>query len=72
MNIKVFSFRPLFVFIFLFGACTLPFELEPPNQVFFVQKTGNQQEQLSLDRFQFTAFAYQSSKNQNPPKGHGQ
>lgn len=72
MNVKVFSFRPLLVFIFLFGTCTLPFELEPPSQVFFVQKTGNQQEQLGLDRFQFTAFAYQRSKIHSPPKRQGQ
>ncbi len=72
MNVQYFSFRPLLVFIFLFGACTLPFELEPPSQVFFVQKTRNQQEQLSLDRFQLTAFAYQRSKIQSPSKGHGQ
>ncbi len=71
MNVKVFSFRPLLVFIFLFGACTLPFELEPPSQVFFVQKTGNQQEQLNLERFQLTEFAYERSKIQGPPKGHG-
>ena len=72
MNVNDFSFRPLLVFIFLFGACTLPFELEPPSRVFFVQKTGNQQEQRSLDRFQLTAFAYERSKIQSPPKGHGQ
>ena len=47
MNVNDFSFRPLLVFIFLFGACTVPLELEPPSKVFFVQKTGNQQEQLS-------------------------
>jgi hypothetical protein len=72
MNVEVFSFRPLLVFIFLFGACTVPLELEPPSKVFFVQKTGNQQEQLSKSRFQYTAFAYERSKNQSPPKGHGQ
>ena len=72
MNVNDFSFRPLLVFIFLFGACTLPFELEPPSQVFFVQKTGKQQEQLSLDRFQLTAFAYERSKIQSTPKGHRQ
>ena len=54
MNTKVFSIRPLLIFIFLFGACTLPLELDHPSSGVSMQKTGIQQEQRNLGRFQLT------------------
>lgn len=51
MTGDVFSIRPLLVFIFLFGACTYPLELEPSSQgidlYLPIISTGSQLEQLN-------------------------
>jgi hypothetical protein len=73
MDFEVFSFRPLLTFIFLFGACTHPLELEPQSVSlglsFTEKKVGIQEGQLHLDSLQFTALTYARGKSKICPNG---
>jgi hypothetical protein len=73
MSLEVFSFRPLLTFIFLFGACTHPLELEPRSVSLGLssteKKAGIQQGQLHLDSLQFTALTYARGKSKICPNG---